>query len=303
MTYLIILLVLFIILLLFHIYKIRKSLQDMVKILDDIYAGNLDRRLLVNPNTEVSNLVYKINEIVISDKNKLLELNKALAAYKRIVTSLSHNIRTPLSSLIGYLEVLEKNKVKKDERQLFLQISKRKALDLNDYIQTLFEWLKLESGEWVYELKKNDICELTRLILAEWIIKFEQNNIDFEFEIPEEAMYLSIDKKAFTRIINNLLINIVKHSQATKIKITIYNAGKELQLIIADNGIGIEKKDLPFIFDRLYQCDASRATNSNGLGLAIAKELTTALNGSIDVSSCYNKGTTFSLKFKNMNKI
>lgn len=297
MVYLVIILFLCILALLNHIYHTRKKIKEIVQILDDIYWGNLDRRLVVNENTEMSNLVYKINEIVIKDKNKLLEFNKSEKAYKKLVTSLSHDIRTPLSSLVGYLEVLEKDNLSYAEQQKFLQIAKEKALHLSDYIQSLFEWLKLESGEWVYDFQTENICELTRLVLADWIMKFEENKIDFHFDIPEKALYVIIDKNAFNRIINNLLSNTIKHSHANKLIVQIIEVQDKIQISITDNGVGIEEKDLPFIFDRLYKCDTSRTENSNGLGLAIAKELITALNGTIAVNSCYGKGTTFNLKF------
>lgn len=297
MVYLVIILFLCILALLNHIYHTRKKIKEIVQILDDIYLENLDRRLVVNENTEMSNLVYKINEIVIKDKNKLLEFNKSEKAYKKLVTSLSHDIRTPLSSLVGYLEVLEKDNLSYAEQQKFLQIAKEKALHLSDYIQSLFEWLKLESGEWVYDFQTENICELTRLVLADWIMKFEENKIDFHFDIPEKALYVIIDKNAFNRIINNLLSNTIKHSHANKLIVQIIEVQDKIQISITDNGVGIEEKDLPFIFDRLYKCDTSRTENSNGLGLAIAKELITALNGTIAVNSCYGKGTTFNLKF------
>lgn len=303
MIYLLIFFCFIIVLLLHHVYQTRKKIEEMVKVLDDIYSGNLDRRLIADENSEISSLVYKINEIVIQDKNKLLEFNKAEKAYKKLVTSLSHDIRTPLSTLIGYLEALEKDTMSYEEQQKFLQIAKEKALSLSAYIQSLFEWLKLESGEWTYDVKEENICELTRLVLADWIIKFEENNIDFDFVIPEKAVYILIDKNAFNRIINNLLANMIKHSHANKLVVQIIEEISEVQIAIIDNGVGIEEKDLPFIFERLYKCDISRTENSNGLGLAIAKELTIALNGTIDVNSCYGKGTTFKLRFsKNMNK-
>lgn len=242
MVYLLIFLCFLIIILLHHIYQTRKRIQEIVKILDDIYSGNLDRRLIANENSEISNLVYKINEIVIKDKNKLLEFNKAEKAYKKLVTSLSHDIRTPLSSLIGYLEVLEKDTMAYEEQQKFLQIAKEKALNLNAYIQSLFEWLKLESGEWTYNFKEENICELTRLVLADWIIRFEEKNIDFNFDIPEEAIYSIIDKNAFNRIINNLLANMIKHSHANKLIVQIIDKISEVQISIIDNGIGIEEK-------------------------------------------------------------
>jgi len=251
----------------------------------------------IHEHTEMSNLVYKINEIVIKDKNELLASNASKKAYKQLVTSLSHDIRTPLSSLVGYLEVLEKDDLSYAEQQRFLQIANEKAQYLSDYIQSLFAWLKLESGEWVYDFQTENICELTRLVLAEWIMKFEENKIDFHFDIPEKALYVNMDRNAYHRIINNLLANTIKHSHANRLIVQILAIQDEIQIAITDNGVGIEEKDVPFIFDRLYKCDTSRTENSNGLGLAIAKELITALDGTIVVDSCYGKGTTFNLKF------
>lgn len=297
MIYLVIILSLCILALVNHLYQTRKKIKEIEEILDEIYLGNLDRRLIVHEHTEMSNLVYKINEIVIKDKNELLASNASKKAYKQLVTSLSHDIRTPLSSLVGYLEVLEKDDLSYAEQQRFLQIANEKAQYLSDYIQSLFAWLKLESGEWVYDFQTENICELTRLVLAEWIMKFEENKIDFHFDIPEKALYVNIDKNAYHRIINNLLANTIKHSHANRLIVQILAVQDEIQIAITDNGVGIEEKDVPFIFDRLYKCDTSRTENSNGLGLAIAKELITALDGTIVVDSCYGKGTTFNLKF------
>lgn len=297
MIYLVIILSLCILALVNHLYQTRKKIKEIEQILDEIYLGNLDRRLIVHEHTEMSNLVYKINEIVIKDKNELLASNASKKAYKQLVTSLSHDIRTPLSSLVGYLEVLEKDDLSYAEQQRFLQIANEKAQYLSDYIQSLFAWLKLESGEWVYDFQTENICELTRLVLAEWIMKFEENKIDFHFDIPEKALYVNIDKNAYHRIINNLLTNTIKHSHANRLIVQILAVQDEIQIAITDNGVGIEEKDVPFIFDRLYKCDTSRTENSNGLGLAIAKELITALDGTIVVDSCYGKGTTFNLKF------
>lgn len=297
MIYLVIILSLCILALVNHLYQTRKKIKEIEQILDEIYLGNLDRRLIVHEHTEMSNLVYKINEIVIKDKNELLASNASKKAYKQLVTSLSHDIRTPLSSLVGYLEVLEKDDLSYAEQQRFLQIANEKAQYLSDYIQSLFAWLKLESGEWVYDFQTENICELTRLVLAEWIMKFEENKIDFYFDIPEKALYVNIDKNAYHRIINNLLANTIKHSHANRLIVQILAVQDEIQIAITDNGVGIKEKDVPFIFDRLYKCDTSRTENSNGLGLAIAKELITALDGTIVVDSCYGKGTTFNLKF------
>lgn len=298
MISIIIFLSILIVLLMLHIYQTKMKLKNIAAILDDISAGNLDRRLLADADTETSSLVFKINEIVIKDKNRLAEVHKAEQAYKKLVTSLSHDIRTPLASLVGYLEVLEKESMTPEEQQQFLQVAKNKAIHLSDYIQSLFEWLKLESGEWAYDFKEQDICELTRLILADWVIKLEKNNMEFQFDIPREAIYMTTDQNAYSRIVHNLLDNMMKHSHASLLSVKLNRSFQDLTLTLADNGIGIPEKDLPFVFDRLYKCDTSRSENSNGLGLAIAKELTAALHGEIFAESLTGQGTTFQLRFK-----
>lgn len=280
-----------------HIHNSQKQIREILNILDDICAGNLDRRVLAKENRMLRELAYQINDIVICSKEKFLEKDRSEKAYKKFATSLSHDVRTPLVSLIGYLEALEDSTLTGEEQERFLRIAKTKALDLNEYIQQLFEWFKLESGEWVYELKKQDICELTRLILADWVVKLEGNKIGFDFEIPEGTISILMDQNALSRLLNNLLSNIINHSYATQISIRLSDSAEKLELSISDNGVGIAEKDLPFLFDRLYQCGKSRTENSNGLGLAIAKELVNALNGEIYVESSVGRGTTFRLNF------
>ncbi|VYU68227.1 sensor histidine kinase [Clostridium tertium] len=287
----------------FYIRNTKNQLKEISNALDDVVNGNLDRRFLANEDSAISELVYKINDIIIQNKNKFLETDKSEKAYKKLVTSLSHDIRTPLSSLIGYLEVLENNSCSQEEQKKFLKIAKNKAIILGEYIQSLFQWLKLESGEWIYNFEKENICELTRVILTDWIIRLEENNIKFEFDIPEEALYLVTDKNVYERIINNILSNIIKHSEANFLSFKLSLNHSDIVIEITDNGVGISEQDLPFIFNRLYKCDSSRTENSNGLGLAITKELTSAIGGTIYAKSKLNKGTTFVLNFHiNMNK-
>lgn len=300
MIYLIIIVILLAFAIIFqtiYILNIKNKLKRISNILDEIKAGNLDRRLYANQSDPTSDLVYKINEIVIQDKNEIMELKKAAKTYRELVTNLSHDIRTPLTSIIGYIDVLEQETVSLTEQSSFLNIAKKKALGLSEYIQLLFDWLKLESGEWIYRFEQENICELTRVILSDWIHRLEENNIQFRFDIPKEALNISLDKRAYERVIDNLLSNAIKHSKADTITFVLSLKDDCIVIDVSDNGVGIDPIDLPFIFDRLYKCDSARSVNSNGLGLAIAKELVSALGGEIYADSQLNIGTSFHLKF------
>jgi len=297
MIWLIPALIAIIILLLSYIRSVNRQIREAAGILDDIYNGNLDRRLLAGSHSPLSPIIYKINRIVIQDKQKLLAVTRSEKAYKKLVTSLSHDVRTPLASLTGYLEALERDALNEEEQNRFLRTARSKTLDLSEYIQSLFEWLKLESGEWSYHLETIDICEQTRLILAGWILRLEEHGIGYHFDLPDQAVLLTTDRAAWERIINNLLSNVQKHSQADQLKISLSSRETGISLRVCDNGTGISAEDLPFIFDRLYRCDHARSTNSSGLGLAITRELVTALNGTITVDSTMQKGTAFCLSF------
>lgn len=286
----------------FNTWQTKNNIRKISDALDEIADGNLDRRLLADEGSELGEVIYKINEIVIRDKNKLLKAEQSNNAYKKMVTSLSHDIRTPLASLIGYLGVLREGNVSPEEQDSFLEITEKKALHLSEYIQSLFEWLKLESGEWTYQFEELNLCETTRILLADWIMKLEDCGIQYQFDIPEQGIFLVTDKKAYERVLNNILANVIRHSGADFLSVSLTVKETKTMIEISDNGAGICDEDLPFIFDRLYQCDNSRSGNSNGLGLSIAKELITAIKGSVSVESKEKEGTTFTIELPRSRK-
>jgi len=284
---------------LIYIKRIKLQTKQAMAVLDDIADGNLDRRIITQEDTDISVLCYKINEIVISMKTEIINHQQSEKAYRQLVTSLSHDIRTPLTSLIGYISAVEDGIVENREKNEYIRLSLEKAIDLKDYFDTLFEWLKLESGERTFNFEELDICEYTREIITDWIPQFENRNLEYEIIIPETKIRINIDRSAYKRIINNLLQNIFIHSNARKIclNICIDKHIQTVEILMSDNGIGISEKDLPYIFDRLYKCDTARSIGGNGLGLAIVYELVKAHNGNISVSSILGQETNFTLAF------
>ncbi|MBE5960535.1 MAG: HAMP domain-containing histidine kinase [Lachnospiraceae bacterium] len=297
-----ILLLLIVIILALSIYQSKKKVKEMNLILKDILEGNLDRKLLVKDHTELSETYFIINEIVAKYKEELVNLKQSEKTYKQLVTNLSHDIRTPLASLMGYLSAIQDGIVTGEEKEEFLKLSSEKANILKDYIDTLFEWLKLESGERIFEFERTDIGELSREVMGEWILQLEQNQIEYQIRIPEEEIELVIDAASYRRILNNLLQNVLIHSHADLITLEVREAEENVYVSLTDNGVGISEKDLPHIFERLYRCDVSRNGKGNGLGLAIVMELIKANKGSIHVESKEAEGSHFLIKFSK-NKI
>ena len=209
------------------------------------------------------------------------------------MTSLSHDVKTPLASLVGYLEAIENGLVSGSEKEAYIRVAASKAYRLRDFVTALFEWVKLDAGEQVFHFEVADLNELSRSIMADWVPVLENSGLAYDIDIPENDYLLRIDPNAYTRILNNLLQNVLVHSEADRIQLCLHEDSQQAVVSLADNGKGIAAQDLPHIFERMYQCDEARSAEGNGLGLSIAKELVEAHQGTLSVDSTLGAGTTF----------
>lgn len=276
---------------------VKRQLQDMTDALNDIEAGNGNRRILAVDNELTADLSYKMNEIVTRYEEQLSGLRAADETNRHLMTSLSHDVRTPLTTLIGYLDASHRGVVTGKEREDYLEIARHKAHDLKDYIDILFDWFKLNSSEFALSIERVELAELTRNVLKDWIPIFEENHLDYEINIPERPLFAKVDLDGYARIINNLVQNVITHSRATQIKIEMTQEGNNIEIRITDNGIGIEKADLPHIFERLYKCDKGRSDKGSGLGLSIVWQMVEKMDGKITAQSEPNRYTAFIVGF------
>ena len=201
------------------------------------------------------------------------------------------------ATLIGYLDAAHKGLVTGKDRDDYIETARRKAHDLKEYIDVLFDWFKLNSNEFALEIQSVEAAELTRNILIDWIPIFEDKQVEYDIDIPEQPVRVRLDMDSYMRIINNLIQNVIAHSHADKIKIALSKKENNMELLLADNGVGIEKEDLKHIFERLYKCDKGRSEKGSGLGLSIVHQLVEKMGGSITVESLPGKGTEFMLLF------
>jgi signal transduction histidine kinase len=273
--------------------RVRTQLALMKDALEDIRNGNLNRRVLATESDMTREICYGINEIAINSQTKLIQQKQSEQAYKRLMTGLSHDVKTPLASLVGYLEAIESKLVAGEEKDEFIHVASNKAHHLKHFVENLFEWVKLDSGEQIFHFEPFDLNELSRNIIADWIPILENSHFEYEFDIPETEYSMRIDASAYTRILNNLLQNIITHSEGDTMTLRIFENEQQARIVITDNGKGISPDNLPLIFERMYQCDHSRSAKGNGLGLSIAKELVSAHKGTITADSISDSGTTF----------
>ena len=269
----------------FAIRRVKKQIAEITDALIDVKNGNGNRRILSATNELVAPLAYEINEIVVSYESRLSTVRQTEETNRQLMTSLSHDVRTPLTTLIGYLDAAHKGIVTGKDRDDYIETARRKAHDLKEYIDVLFDWFKLNSNEFAMDINIVEAAELTRNILIDWIPIFEDKQIDYNIDIPEQPFRVKLDTDGYMRILNNLIQNVISHSHADKIEIILSKQEKNMQIRLADNGIGIEKEDLKHIFERLYKCDKGRSEKGSGLGLSIAHQLVEKMNGTI-TSNC-----------------
>lgn len=277
--------------------RTKMQILEMSDILEDIKNGNGNRRILAETHELTAPLAYSINDIVRSYEDRLLAFRRTEETNRQLMTSLSHDVRTPLTTLIGYLDAAHRGMVEGEERDGYIETACRKAHDLKEYIDVLFDWFKLGSDEFSMNVVTVDLTELTRNILIDWIPVLENAGIDFEAEIPEQPFRVNLDPEGYLRILNNLMQNAVSHSHAEKIELTLSGEGGNINILLADHGVGISKEDLKHIFERLYKCDKGRSEKGSGLGLSIARQLAEKMNGTITADSEPGNGTVFSLTF------
>lgn len=301
------------------VISINKKISESIEVLDDIKKGNGNRKILSKDNDNFSEIIYKINEIVYLYEEKLTEFRKKENANNQLLTSLSHDIRTPLTSIIGYTDAIKKELLKNglnDKYDLqnvienhntlennkiienYIDIVREKSYYLKEYLDNVFDWFKLNSNEFYLDLKDTEITELSRNIIKSWIVIFEEKDIDFDIEIEEKEIICNLDQNAYARVINNIIQNAVEHSKTKKIQISIKENKRKIFITIKDFGVGIEPDDLEHIFDRLYKCDKARNKVGSGLGLYITKELVEKMNGCINVKSEIGEGTGFEITFE-----
>ena len=267
------------------LHGIKQKEKQMLNILDDIQKGNLKRRLLATSNDVTAEVCYKINEIVKHYENQLIEINATELANRQILTSLSHDVRTPLTTLIGYLDAILDGTAKVEELEQYLQTARAKAHALKDYTDDLFEWFKINSNEKTYHFERTDINELTRNVISDWIMQFEAMDFDYVIDIADTETMVNLDVASYHRILNNLIHNALKHSEGSQINIATHVREENIEIKITDNGKGMSQKDLPHIFERLYRTDEARPIGSSGLGLSIVRQLVEAHDGRISVTS------------------
>ena len=285
--------------LLFFHYQLSKDVKKIIQTSKDMRAGNFNLRYrLRTTRKDMLELGGEMNRLadffqVALERTKFLEEER-----RRIVSNISHDLRTPLTSLLGYIDALRNDEtLTEKENKDFLRIAAEKGNDLLGLIQGFFELARLEEESDEIALQKIDLAELARVVLLDFYPDFTKLSITPTISIPDGPVYVDANTDYIRRVLNNLISNALRYGlDGKEIGITVrMNAGQAF-VDVWDKGKGILQKDLPHVFERLYTAEASRnpTLRGSGLGLTIAKNLIEKQGGQISAESIPGEKTVFS---------
>ncbi|MCR8645451.1 HAMP domain-containing histidine kinase [Paenibacillus sp. N1-5-1-14] len=292
----IILVVITLLLFLRHI-RFKIKLVSMTKLLRRVSQGNVNVRLLVNDDSVVNEFIFTINELINQLDKIQVQTIKSEVARKSLLSNISHDIRTPLTSIIGYVDALNDDiATTREEKLEYLDIISRKSRALKQLIDEIFDLAKLDADEVTLRPETLDLAEMTRESLIEIMPALKQANMKLIVSIPEKKCSVTADRLSVQRILNNIVKNAVQHGQqGNELGVELTQQADAYHLKIWDKGQGIPQEELTKVFERMYRSESSRNPmyGGSGLGLAITKVLVEKNGGTIWAESQPGHKTTF----------
>lgn len=227
----------------------------------------------------------ELSEIQTGFSRAVEEEVKSQRMRTELITNVSHDLKTPLTAIITYIDLLQEEGVTEKQRTEYLEVLERKSLRLKALIEDLFEVSKASSGNVIFHTEKVDICNLVREVYLEYEDRAEEAGLTFRFAIPEKKLFLMLDGEKTCRIFDNLYTNIIKYAMPhTRVYVTVEE--REDEVTVELKNISGSELNVPpeSLTDRFVRGDSARSTEGSGLGLAIARSFVELQGGRMDIS-------------------
>lgn len=264
-----------------RLFALHKEMRKIVHQLKKYNQRETNKKIdmaLMDKNME--NLGMEINKLIdlhIAENRKRVNFEDE---HKRAIANISHDLRTPLTSIVGYIQMAKKEDIPADERKELLSIAYERAKRLETLLNDFYELSIIKSNELHVTLERINLKNIAIEVLMSFYDQFHEKEITPITRIPDEAVYIIADKSALTRVLENLFANVFTHSDG-EIKMSIEDKDHVVKLKVENHTNTLTEKDVEHIFDRFYMADQSRSGKSTGLGLSIAKSLMEKMNGNI----------------------
>ncbi|APO44539.1 two-component sensor histidine kinase [Paenibacillus xylanexedens] len=280
--------------------KVMRVLDEITAGIQEVAKGELSHRIEVKTSDEFGVVAASINQMAEQLQLSLQEERNAVAAKNDLITGISHDLRTPLTSILGFLEYIEKDRYQDEiEMRYYVSIAYEKSLTLRKLIDDLFEYTRVSGGSLPLSLQALNLNSFLMQLAEEFAPMLEDAGMTYKIIGGQEPLWIKAAPGELVRAYENLFSNAIRYgSQGKLMEIGLALEGEEAVVRISNYGESIPAQDLPHLFDRFYRVDKSRSreTGGTGLGLAIAKSMIELHRGSI-VAYSENGRTDFVTRF------
>ena len=276
---------------------IQKQLKEISQKLEKIQDTDSDENIMMFTDEQaLMELLVQINRLLENQRKMKVDYRRSQISAKKMLSNISHDIKTPMTVILGYLEIMRINGDKEDEMLLKVEQKAKRVMEL---INQFFTLAKLEAGDMELEISRINICEVCRENILDFYELLKQKEFQVEVKIPEDAVFIMGNKEALHRILYNLISNVIRYGlDGRYLGLVLRSVKNDVYIDVIDKGKGIEKEFAGNVFERLFTMEDSRnrRIQGNGLGLTIAQTLAQQLGGEIVLESEPNVKTTFTVK-------
>ena len=260
--------------------KIRAQLRDINEQLDFLCEKDTNMLLLTDTNmADIGRLKERINRFLEQWHRQREAAAKKEQMISDTYTNLSHDIRTPLTSLDGYFQLL-RDETDKSAQEHYIDIIQERITSLKDMLEELFMFTKLKNDSFKLELSNCCVSRLLKQTVFSYYEEWKKQGIEPSLDICEDTIFITANVQALRRVFQNVIKNGLDHGEK-KIRIVLKREQNQAVLRISNQVIASEQIDIEHVFDRFYKADAARSKTSTGLGLSIAREFVRRMNGEI----------------------
>ncbi|WP_375004664.1 sensor histidine kinase [Bacillus velezensis] len=289
------------------LFRSRLNLRTEIKYIRNklrkVVNEETGERLLLNTEDKyIKSLLIQINRLLDHNQKIKGNCNSIELSMRKMLSNISHDLKTPLTVILGYIEMINNDKSLTSEKVMsLLKTVNLKTVEVLALINRFFELVKLESGDKKLNSSRIDICEVSRKIILDYYEILISKEFEVVIDIPDDSIFVSGDEEAIERVLNNLITNAIQYgSDGKMVGLKIRITDNDVFVEISDKGKGINEMHKDRVFERMYTLEDSRNTNyqGSGLGLTITKRLVEQMEGSISLNSVPFKETTFSVRLR-----
>ncbi len=280
---------------------IKRIVKDMTYISDriiDIADGKSDEKIIIERQDEIGEIACRINEMTVQINQLIKSERDALQSNKDLIACVAHDLRTPITSVKGYLDLaLDTKHYDLEQRQKYVRIAQTKANRLEYLIHDLFNYTKLTSGEITLHRSKIDLVQLVEQMVEEFYLLFQEEELECTTKYNISYLEMNMDGELIARAVQNLLSNAIKYGKDGKhVYVELECLEQEVQIRVTNYGLVIPEESIKHLFDKFYRVERSRnvKTGGTGLGLNIVQEIVHLHGGRIQVTSGAS-GTCFTI--------